>query len=114
MMRRARRLLSAAALALLLAAAAAHAAESSRELPYEDLARIPLKMEKVDDDHVFRGEFSVVAVDAGKALTAELRVDVLVEGRTSAVLVDRDGRSQLTLGQVRGDDRASTTNTQPT
>src|SRR3546814_19068303 len=92
MMRRARRLLSAAALALLLAAAAAHAAESSRELPYEDLARIPLMMEKVDDDQVFSGEFSVVPVDAGQALPAETRVEGMVEGRTLSVQVDPAGR----------------------
>src|SRR3546814_20178566 len=72
---------------------------SSLELPYEDLARIPLMMEKVDDDHVFSGEFSVVPVEAGQALPAELRVEVLVEGRTIAVQVDRDGRMHLPIRQ---------------
>src|SRR3546814_17340692 len=56
-------------------------------------------MEKVDDDHVFSGEFSVVPVDAGQALPAELRGEVLVEGRTIAVQVDRDGRMHLPIRQ---------------
>lgn len=97
MRRAAGRLLSAAALALLLAAAA-HAAES-RELPYKDLVRIPLMMEKVDDDHVFSGEFSVAPVDAGQALPADLRVEIVVGGRTIAVRVDPDGRTHLPIRQ---------------
>lgn len=83
----------------LLLGAAAHAAASSRELPYEDLVRIPLMMQKVDDDHVFSGEFSVSPVDAGQALPADLRVDVLVDGRTIAVEVDTDGRTHLPIRQ---------------
>src|SRR3546814_15354414 len=70
-------------------------------------------MEKVDDDHVFSGEFSVVPVDAGQALPAELRVEVLVEGRTIAVQVDRDGRMHLPLRQDWVDAGASLRINQP-
>src|SRR3546814_2020432 len=70
-------------------------------------------MEKVDDDHVFSGEFSVVPVDAGQALPAELRVEVLVEGRTIAVQVDRDGRMHLPIRQDWVDAGASLRINQP-
>ena len=89
---------SAATLALLLAGAA-HAAEASREVPYKELVRIPLMMEKVDDDHVFSGEFSVASADAKQPLPSDLRVAVLVKDEAIAVQVDPDGHLQLPVRQ---------------
>lgn len=97
-MRRAGGWFSAAALALLLAGAA-HAAEASREVPYKKLVRIPLMMEKVDDDHVFSGEFSVASADAKQPLPGDLRVEVLVGDKAVAVRVDPDGRLRLPVRQ---------------
>lgn len=97
-MRRSGTWFSVVALALLLAGAA-HAVEASRELPYKDLVRIPLMMEKVDDDHVFSGEFSVSPADAEQPLPADLRVEVLVRGKAVAVQIDPDGRMRLPVRQ---------------
>src|SRR5690606_18392425 len=98
MTRRAVAWLSAVALVLLLAGVA-HAGEASREVSYKDLTRIPLMMEEVDDDHVFSGEFSVASVDAEQPLPADLRVEVLVEGRAVAIRIDPDGRMHLPVRQ---------------
>jgi len=87
-----------AVLALLLAGVG-HAAETSREVPYKDLVRIPLMMEKVDSDHVFSGEFSVASVDAKQPLPADLRVEVLVGDEAIPVRVDSDGRLRLPVRQ---------------
>jgi len=97
-MRRAGKWVSAATLALLLASTT-HAAGTSREVPYKELVRIPLMMEKVDDDHVFSGEFSVASADAKQPLPADLRVEVLVKDEAVAVQVDPDGHLQLPVRQ---------------
>ncbi|MDQ2702313.1 MAG: DUF2987 domain-containing protein [Pseudomonadota bacterium] len=88
-------------------------ADEWREIPYKDLARIQAMLEKVDNDRVFSGKFSVIPVPAKQALPRDLRVEVLVGGKAIAVQVDPDGRMHLPIRQDWIDAGASVRINQP-
>jgi hypothetical protein len=85
-------------LCALLAIGAARA-EQSREVPYKDLARMQLMLQKVDADHVFSSSFSVDPAVSSDRLSADLRVEVVVDGKAVPVPVDPDGRMHLPVRQ---------------
>lgn len=101
MHRTAFRCLALTAWAALLLAGGAQAADrgAARELPYKDLARIALMLEKVDSDHVFSGKFSITSAAQGAPLPSDLRVEVRVGGAAVPVRVDPDGRMHLPIRQ---------------
>lgn len=86
-------------LLLLVLVADGARAEQWREIPYNDLARMQVMLEKVDADHVFSSDFSVAPVEAKQGLPVDLRVEVLVGGRAIVVRVDPDGRMHLPIHQ---------------
>lgn len=85
-------------LALLLVAGVARADEW-RKVPYKDLARMQVMLDKVDTDHVFSSRYTVKPVKAGTRLPANLRIEVRVLGKTIPVVVDADGRLHLPARQ---------------
>lgn len=85
-------------IALLLLPFAAQADEW-RELPYEDIARMPVILAKVDADHVFSTRFLIERADGRQALPSNLRVEVLASGKAYPVPVDADGGLQLPVRQ---------------
>jgi hypothetical protein len=86
-------------LLLLVLVAGGAGAEEWREIPYKDLARMQVMLEKVDTDHVFSSDFSVSPVDAKQGLPGDLRVEVLVGGKAVAVRVEPGGRMHLPIRQ---------------
>lgn len=100
-------------LAVLLTLTGAARAEAWREIPYKDLTRIPLMLEKVDGDHVFSSRYTIEPAKAGTPLPADLRVAVLVGDRTIPVAVGPDGHLRLPVRQDWVDARARLRINQP-
>jgi hypothetical protein len=88
------------ALAVLLALAAPVArSEEWREVPYADMAKIPLTLAKVDPQHIFT---TVLVARPGKglsALPADYRLEVRVKDQSFPVSVAADGRVNLPFRQ---------------
>ena len=105
--------LPAAALAVLLLASPAVRAEEWREIPYGDLAKMPLVLAKVDPQHVFT---SVLTARPGKglaALPADYKLEVRVKGQTVPVAVAADGRVAMPFRQDWSDAGAVIRTNQP-
>jgi hypothetical protein len=92
--------LTAAALAALLALAApATMAEEWREIPYADLAKMPLGLARVDPRRVFT---TVMTVKPGKglnALPADYKLQLKVNGEVVPVAVAADGTVKMAFRQ---------------
>lgn len=83
----------AALLALSLLATPALAAW--RDIPYDDMARIPLLLQKLDHDGVYRSWLEARPGAGQAALPADLRVELQVEGRTIPIPCRADGTLEL-------------------
>ena len=99
-------------IALLLLPFAVHADEW-RELPYEDIAQMPVMLAKVDTDHVFSTRFQIERADGKQGLPTNLRVEVLASGKTFPVRVDANGGLQLPIRQDWVDAKAGLRVNQP-
>lgn len=85
-------------LAMLLVQGAAIAGQG-REVAYKDIARAELMLGKVDTDHVFDTEFRVKPAREGASLPPDLRVEVVVSGKTVPIRFDPDGKLYLPARQ---------------
>ncbi|HJR74611.1 MAG TPA: DUF2987 domain-containing protein [Luteimonas sp.] len=83
---------------LMLASLAVHAAEW-REVPYKDLARMQVMLDKVDTDRVFASRYEVAPAKGGKTLPADLKIEVLVSGTSVPVKVGPEGGLYLPARQ---------------
>jgi hypothetical protein len=103
-----------AGLLMLLALVAGVArADEWREIPYKDLARMQVMLEKVDSDHVFSSRYAIEPAKPGTPLPANLRVEVRVADRSIPVVVDPDGNMRLPVRQDWIDDGAALRVNQP-
>lgn len=86
-------------LAVLLLVSGVARGEEWREVPYKDLAQLQVMLAKVDTEHVFATRFKVESSVPGKSLPADLRIEVLVDGKAHPVRVDPDGNMALPARQ---------------
>jgi hypothetical protein len=82
--------LAAALLALPLAALA-----EWRDIPYADVAKMPLLLEKVDPGHIYTARLMAMPGKGLKALPADFRLQLKVGGQLLPVAVQPDGRVQM-------------------
>jgi hypothetical protein len=86
------------AAALFLLPAAAALAEW-RDIPYAQVIKMPLLLEKVDPQHVYTFRLQARPGSGLKALPADFRLQVKVQGQVVPVVVAPDGRVQLPVRQ---------------
>jgi hypothetical protein len=87
-----------AALATVLALAAPAArAEEWRDMPYADMAKMPLVLAKVDPQHVFTTSFTVTPGKGQGALPSDCKLQVKVNGQVIPVPVAADGKVNLPI-----------------
>jgi len=108
-LRRPRILLAAALLALPLAALA-----EWRDIPYADIIKMPLVLEKVDPKHVFTFRVRITPGQGTRVLPADLRLQVkLKDGHLVPVTVKPDGIVDLPVRRDWADDGAVLQSNQP-
>jgi hypothetical protein len=100
--------LAAALLALPLAAFA-----EWRDIPYADVAKMPLMLDKVDPQHVYKARLVARPGKGLKALPADFRLQVKVNGQVLPVPVAADGTVQLPFRQDWADAGAVVQSNQP-
>lgn len=66
-----------------------------RDIPYDDMARIPLLLQRLDQDGVYRSWLEARPGAGHGALPADFRVELQVEGRTIPVPCRSDGTLDL-------------------
>jgi hypothetical protein len=100
--------LAAALLALPLAAFA-----EWRDIPYADVAKMPLMLDKVDPQHIYKARLVAKPGKGLKALPADFRLQVKVNGQVLPVPVAADGTVQLPFRQDWADAGAVVQSNQP-
>jgi hypothetical protein len=103
----------AALLATLLLASPAARAEEWREIPYADLAKMPLALAKVDPQHVFSPALVAKPGKGETALPAGYKLEVKVKDQTVPVSVATDGRVNMPFRQDWSDAGAVIRTNQP-
>lgn len=98
--------------AMLLISSVAQA-EEWREIPYKDIARMQLVLEKVDTEHIFSSRYSVKRTDGKQALPSNLQIEIVAAGKTVPVRVDPEGNVQLPIRQDWADAGAKLRINQP-
>jgi len=98
--------------ALLLASPAARA-EEWREIPYADLAKMPLALAKVDPQHVFTPALVAKPGKGETALPAGYKLEVKLKDQTVPVSVEADGRVNMPFRQDWADAGALIRTNQP-
>jgi hypothetical protein len=100
------------ALALLVLPLAAFA--EWRDIPYADVAKMPLMLAKVDPQHVYTFHFMARPADkAAKALPADFRLQVKVNGQLVPVAIGPEGRIELPIRKDWSDSGAVLQSNQP-
>ena len=100
---------AAAALALLPLAAFAE----WRDIPYADVAKMPLKLSTLDPQHIYTARLMAKPGKGLKALPADFRLQVKVGGSVVPVKVAADGRVELPIRQDWADAGAVLQSNQP-
>ena len=104
------RFLLAAALAALPLAASAE----WRDIPYGDVAKMPLMLGKVDPGHVYSYRFNASPMKGQKALPADFRLQIkLKDGQVLPVPIRPDGRVDMPIRQDWADADAILQSNQP-
>ncbi|CAN5187523.1 hypothetical protein BH11PSE14_BH11PSE14_21990 [soil metagenome] len=70
-----------------------------RDVPYKDIAKMPMGLAAVDPGHVFSYAFLVRSKTAGAALPADLQLRVLAAGVVTPLPVQPDGKVELPIRQ---------------
>jgi hypothetical protein len=91
------RLITAALASLFAFAAPTALAEEWRDMPYADMAKMPLVLAKVDTQHVFTTVFTALPGKGQAAMPADLRLQVKVNGQVIPVAVAADGKVALPI-----------------
>jgi hypothetical protein len=95
LLRPARLALATALLVLPLAALA-----DWRDIPYKDVAKMPLMLGKVDPQHVYRFSFKATPMKGQKALPADFRLQIkLKDGQLLPVTIHPDGMVDMPIRQ---------------
>ena len=70
-----------------------------RDIPYADVARMPLTLDRVDPQHILTARLVAKPGKGLKALPADLRLQVKVNGQLIPVAIAADGSIQLPIRQ---------------
>ena len=102
-----------AAALLALAALPLSALAEWRDIPYADVAKMPLKLTTLDPQHIFTPRLMAKPGKGQKALPADFRLQVKVGNSVVPVRVDPDGRIQLPIRKDWADAGAMLQSNQP-
>jgi hypothetical protein len=105
--------LAATLLALPLALIPGTARAEWRDIPYADVAKMPLMLDKVDPQHIYKTRLVAKPGKGLKALPAGLRLQVKVNGQIVPVPVTAEGNIQLPIRQDWADAGAVIQSNQP-
>jgi hypothetical protein len=109
-----RLLLATALLALPLAALPLPARAEWRDIPYADVAKMPLMLGKVDPQHVYSFSFKASPMKGHKALPADFRLQIkLKDGQLLPVAIHPDGRVDMPIRRDWADAGAVLQSNQP-
>jgi hypothetical protein len=100
-------------LGLLALAVAAPAAAEWRDIPYADIAKMPLTLKKVDPQKIFTTTLRAKPGAGQASLPADFKLQVRVGGQVIPVLVQPDGRVELPVRQDWADAGALVQSNQP-
>jgi len=84
---------------LLALAVATPAAAEWRDIPYADIAKMPLTLKKVDPQKIFTTTLKAKPGEGQTALPADFRLQVKVGAQTIPVLIQPDGAIELPMRQ---------------
>jgi hypothetical protein len=85
-----------------------------RDIPYRDVAKMPLMLGKVDPQHVCSFSFKATPMKGHKALPADFRLQVkLKDGQVLPVAIHPDGRVDMPIRQEWADEAAILQSNQP-
>jgi len=85
-----------------------------RDIPYADVAKMPLLLEKVDPQHVYSFSFKASPGKGLKALPADFRLQLkLKDGQVLPVAIRPDGRIELAIRRDWADSGAVLQSNQP-
>jgi hypothetical protein len=71
-----------------------------RDIPYKDVAKMPLMLGKVDPQHVYRFSFKATPMKGQKALPADFRLQIkLKDGQLLPVAIHPDGLVDMPIRQ---------------
>jgi len=104
---------AAALLALLALATQAARAAEWRDIPYADVAKMPLVLAKVDTQHVFTSSMVAKPGKGLSALPADYKLQLKVDGQVIPLAVAADGRVSLPIRQDWADAGAVIQTNQP-
>ena len=96
-----------------LAALPSAALAEWRDIPYADVVKMPLMLDKVDPSHVFRFRLQAQPGKGLKALPADFRLQVRVKDQVVPVTVAPDGRIELPIRRDWADAGAVLQSNQP-
>lgn len=106
--------LTAAALAALLALPSAPVrAQEWRDIPYADVAKMPLVLAKVDPQHIFTSSMVAKPGKGLSALPADYKLQLKVNGQVIPLAVAADGRVSMPIRQDWADAGALIQTNQP-
>jgi len=106
--------LTAAALAALFAISTPAArAEEWRDIPYADVAKMPLVLAKVDPQHIFTSSMVAKPGKGLSALPADYKLQLKVNGQVIPLAVAADGRVTMPIRQDWADSGALIQTNQP-
>ena len=106
-------LVPAALLVLAVLSAPAARAEEWREVPYADMAKMPLTLAKVDPEHVFTSSLVVKPGKGLAALPSDYKLQVVVKGEVVPLAVAADGKVAMPFRQDWADAGAVIRTNQP-
>jgi hypothetical protein len=102
------------ALALALLALPLAALADWRDIPYADVAKMPLMLGKVDPQHVYRFSFKATPMKGQKALPADFRLQIKLKGgQVLPVAIHPDGVVDMPIRQDWADAGAILQSNQP-
>ena len=100
-------------LALPLALLPGTALAEWRDIPYAEVAKMPLKLDQLDPQHIYKARLVARPAKGLKALPADFRLQVKVKGQVVPVAVAADGTVQLPIRQDWADAGAMIQSNQP-
>jgi hypothetical protein len=85
-----------------------------RDIPYKDVAKMPLMLGKVDPRHVYRFSFKATPMQGQKALPPEFRLQIkLKDGQLLPVAIHPDGTVDMPIRQDWADSGVVLQSNQP-
>jgi hypothetical protein len=100
-------------LALILMLAAGPAVAEWRDIPYVDVAKMPLALKSADPQHIYTFAYRAVPAEGKTSLPADLRFQIKTGKELVAVAMQPDGRVDFPIRQDWADSDAAVQVNQP-